>query len=263
MIAPGMEIDSARTLLAARMLTDPNTEWTHLFMMDDDSVVGPETLVAMIEADKDCICGVGFKKDLKAEPAVWCFEDPDKLNLGFLPCPVPECMNADTSGTPKVGCWQCHGSGKVSKPPYPVAASGFAAVLIKRACLAGTWEHIKQVENNHESMLFRHHESGASEDAYFCNMAREAGFKVWVHPGIEVTHIDFDGNIWNYDDIGRNCYNIPPEMAAEIRMYSAERHGLLPPKIDRAADIVPACFTPGPNNADVQLAAAARRKMFK
>ena len=68
--------------------------------------------------------------------------------------------------------------------PVEVGFCGYAFLLIRKGVFeAMEYPWFRYTPKNHEGRL-----SGPGEDIGFCIRAREAGFKVWMHPGVKVTH---------------------------------------------------------------------------
>jgi hypothetical protein len=151
----GYQIDQIRNLIA---------EWgknhDYLFCVDSDIVLPDDTLLKMVGWDRDVVSGLYIQR-------------------------IP--------GTHTIEIYEENGYGGVSNIPWDnikdhigikeIAACGFGCVLIKS-------EVLRAMEYPH--FVYRSaldHAHTFSEDVYFCQKAREAGFKIWADTTILCEHV--------------------------------------------------------------------------
>lgn len=151
----GYQIDQIRNLIA---------EWAkrydYLLSVDSDIVLPKDSLRKMIEADVDIISGLYIQR-IPGTQTVEIYEDTPSGGVSNVPYRVLE----EKSGV------------------VEVAGCGFGAVLIKS-------EVFRQLSYPHfvyKSAL--DHKDTVSEDVYFCQKARKAGFKVWADTTIKCDHL--------------------------------------------------------------------------
>lgn len=149
----GYQVDQIRNLIA---------EWAkrydYLFSVDSDIVLPHDTLVKMIDADKDIISGLYIQR-IPGTHTLEVYKD-------FM------------GGTTNIPYEEIEGRGVVE-----IAGCGFGCCLVKG-------EVFRRMEYPH--FLYKSaldHRNTVSEDTYFCNKARSLGFKVWAHTGIICDHI--------------------------------------------------------------------------
>ena len=68
--------------------------------------------------------------------------------------------------------------------PVEVGFCGYAFLLVRK----GVFEAMEYPWFRYTPQEHAGQKSGPSEDIGWCIRAREAGFKVWMHPGVKVTH---------------------------------------------------------------------------
>jgi len=151
----GYQIDQIRNLIA---------EWgkghDYLFCVDSDVVLPDDTLLKMIGWDRDIVSGLYIQR-------------------------IP--------GTHTLEIYEDNGNGGVINIPWEniklriglmeIAACGFGCVLIKSEVLKGMeYPHFV-----YRSAL--NHAHTYSEDVYFCQKAREAGFKIYADTTILCDHV--------------------------------------------------------------------------
>lgn len=151
----GYRIDQIRNLIA-----DWAKRYDYLLSVDSDIVLPRDSLKKMLAADVDIISGLYIQR-------------------------IP--------GTQTVELYQDNQAGGVSNIPYrrledvggivEVAACGFGAVLIK----SNVFREMEYPHFVYASAL--DHRNAVSEDVFFCNRARAAGFKVWADTSIKCNHI--------------------------------------------------------------------------
>lgn len=138
---------------------------THLLFIDSDMTPPPETIVKLLEADKDIISAMIFKRAYPYQPCfytkcrvVWGKEGGKEVCKPIMEGPMePETW-------PNDGVFEMEGVGT-------------ACTMIKREVFEGM----------ERPWFFPLPNMG--EDLAFCVKARKAGFKVWTHFGVDCGHI--------------------------------------------------------------------------
>lgn len=151
----GYQIDQIRNLIA-----DWAKRYDYLLSVDSDIVLPKDSLRKMLEADVDIISGLYIQR-IPGTQTVEIYEDTPNGGVSNIPYRKLE----DASNI------------------VEVAACGFGAVLVKS-------EVFRQLPYPHfvyKSAL--DHKNTVSEDVYFCQKAREAGFRVWADTTIKCDHI--------------------------------------------------------------------------
>ena len=151
----GYQIDQIRNLIA-----DWGKGFDYLFCVDSDIVLPSDTLIKMLDADKDVISGLYIQRI----PDTHTLEVYEENGQGGV-VNIPWENICDVNGVTEI------------------AACGFGCVLIKGEVLHG-------IEYPH--FVYRSaisHANTFSEDIYFCQKAREKGFKVWCDTTILCEHV--------------------------------------------------------------------------
>ena len=177
---------------------------THLLFIDSDIKFRATDIMAMLEADKDIICGIYPKKEIN-------WTEVDKAVKDGVPVEGLKHRTAslvinlkDYSGTVTVPANQ----------PVEIFNGGTGFMLIKRETFETLKKHVPSYNND---ITFLHGgiasdriteyfacaiEPGTerllSEDYYFCHKAREAGLKVWAAPWVQLGHFGnylFEGGL--------------------------------------------------------------------
>jgi hypothetical protein len=150
----GYQIDQIRNLIA---------EWAkhydYLFSVDSDIVLPEDSLIKMLNADKDIISGLYIQR----------IPDTHTLEV-YKDIPSGGCDNIPYEEIKNKGVEQ-------------IAACGMGCCLIKG-------EVFRKMEYPHfyyKSAL--DHKNTVSEDVYFCKKARSLGFTVWADETIRCDHI--------------------------------------------------------------------------
>ena len=151
----GYQIDQIRNLIA-----EWGKSYDYLFCVDSDIVLPDDTLLKMLNWDRDIVSGLYIQR-------------------------IP--------GTHTLEVYEENGYGGVINIPWEklsgnnglaeIAACGFGCVLIKGAVLH-TMEYPHFV---YRSAI--NHANTFSEDVYFCQKAREKGFKIWCDTTILCEHV--------------------------------------------------------------------------
>ena len=187
--AQNKPVDVARNMIVQAALADPDT--THLFFMDADMTFHPDTLLRLVERDKDVIGGTYFARTDSPVPHVYRFHHED----------------AD-DGTCPYGSLHDEGPGRWYAPLHSKFARYLkrhkrydrfagAAVLpdtkdaLVRADALGTGCLLikREVLEAISAPWFKCHENSAGgEDFYFCQKALDAGFEVWADFSVQAQH---------------------------------------------------------------------------
>jgi len=151
MAVPRVMIDTARNLFCQKFLEDK--EKTHLFFLDDDMTFDSDILMRLLEHDVDIIGALAFKRVADYQPCVY-QKNPEDNN--YYPIIPKEMQEVDVIGT--------------------------AGFLIKRNV-------IESMKNPWFETPYTEDGKHFSVDFNFCMKAKEAGFKIWCDPTIEMKHI--------------------------------------------------------------------------
>lgn len=150
----GYQISQVRNLSA---------EWAkrydYMLSVDSDIVLPRDSLVKMLQADKDIISGLYIQR-IPGTQTVEAYMD-----------------------TPNGGCTNIPYSLLENRGIVEIAACGMGCALIKS-------EVFRKMEYPH--FLYKEaldHKNTVSEDVYFCLKARSIGFKVWADTSIKCDHI--------------------------------------------------------------------------
>ena len=173
-----------------------STDSTHLLFIDADIGFNPQDIVGMIDADKDIICGLYPKKEInwiQVSEAVKADVPPHDLH-NFTGTFVVNLVG----GAPVA-------EGKVHEP-MEISNGGTGFMLIKREVFEKLAETVPEYNNDmfiavdteRKPKIIKEFfatsidkSSGnrlLSEDYHFCKIAREAGFKVWAAPWVNLVH---------------------------------------------------------------------------
>jgi len=183
-------ITRARNSLANNFL---NSDATHLMFIDADIGFNPNSIVKMIEADKDIICGLYPKKEINW-PRV-----EEAVKAG---CKVTDLHKH--VGTFVVNAIGNQLAGKISDT-IEIENGGTGFMLIKREVFQALSDTVPLYHNDvfattddmtkvtvikefFATSIDPESKRLLSEDYHFCKIARKAGFKVWVAPWAELTH---------------------------------------------------------------------------
>lgn len=145
----GYRIDQIRNLIA-----NYAKDYDYLFAIDSDISFASDTLIKLLENDKDIVSGIYIQR-IADKKVLELFTDTGRLEYEDIK----------------------------NEQLVSVRACGFGCILIKT-------EVFKNMEYPH--FLYRpelDHEYAYSEDVYFCDKARELGYSVWVNPTILCKHI--------------------------------------------------------------------------
>lgn len=159
---PGRHIAAMRERICELAI---ETEHTHVLMLDDDMVYEPDTLLRLLEADVDVICGFAMSRLAPHKPI---FGTERTERYTFRPAWPTE------DGT---------ATGKRLTGPQPSTIVGGAALLIKTDAL-------KRLPR--PWFAFRAHTSDgteAGEDVWFAMLCADHGIQTYVHPDVRPHHI--------------------------------------------------------------------------
>lgn len=142
-----------------------NNKSDYLLMIDDDMVFPPDTLDTLLADDKD-IVGVAYHSrgstdKIKIVPDIMSIAETDKGKY----------INLETETDPKY------------KDTFECYATGTGIILIKWS----VFENIKQPW--FEFTYFDNGKCKEGEDWNFCFKAKDAGYKIYTNPKIEIGHI--------------------------------------------------------------------------
>lgn len=157
-------VDRARNQIVDWFLKKGN--FTHLFFVDSDTVPPINALEKMLEADKDIITGLTPMLQYDKEKKTWgtMFNALKKTEY-------------DKKGNPRTSVVDITGG------VVPVHRFGASCLLIKRGVFEKLERPFFKFELNDDGTEHR-----VSEDIYFCEKAREAGFDLFAHTGIICGH---------------------------------------------------------------------------
>jgi len=143
---------------------------THIFFLDDDSPPTDEFAIeTLLNMRKPVACGVTpiwrYDKDLK------------HFNLLWTPVVTTE---GHTKENPKL---DNIGVGELPKRPFTCYRTGGTGLLIAR-------EVLEKLEQPYQKTTFNDAwtDITLSEDVYFCDQIRKAGYEIWVNPAVVCSH---------------------------------------------------------------------------
>jgi len=151
----GYQIDQIRNLIADWVVKG----YDYLFSVDSDIAFEPDTLVKLLSHDCDAVTGLYIQR----KPGQHILEIYEQNAHGGF-------VNADYATLKDRGLVE-------------IAGAGFGCILIKRA----VFTTIGYPQFKYHSALS--HNDTVSEDVFFCQRARECGFRIWVDTSIKCRHI--------------------------------------------------------------------------
>jgi FkbM family methyltransferase len=149
----GYQIDQIRNLIA-----EWSKHYDYLFSVDSDIILPNDTLVNLLNADKDIISGLYIQRK-PGQHILEIYQDNGRGGVENIPFRAIEKLDV-----------------------IPIAACGMGCCLIKG-------EVFRKMEYPHfyyQSAI--DHSQTISEDVYFCNKARSLGFEVWADVRIKCSH---------------------------------------------------------------------------
>jgi hypothetical protein len=175
-----------------------------MMFVDADIKFNPEDIVHMVRADKDILCGIYPKKEINwdsVKKAISAGVSDDKLkhHTGAF---VVNLINYQESVTVPIN------------EPVEIWNGGTGFMLIKREVYETLQKTLPKYKNNvfdmknpnngewvtefFATLIEEESDLLLSEDYYFCKKAREAGFKVWAAPWVNLAHVGtypFEGQL--------------------------------------------------------------------
>jgi len=151
--------------------------YTHALFVDSDMTFTPRDLDRLIAADKDIIFGLAFKRTEN---------DPSPAYLPLSGRPDDHEPLLEVLASQKL-------------EPIQVRAGGMAFTLIKRKVIESVRRRV-QIDGKESDMFeyfwdmfVRNPSSGRiehlTEDYSFCQRARDLGFRVFLHPAVQLGHV--------------------------------------------------------------------------
>ena len=150
----GYNVDQVRNLIADWVVNG----FDYLFSVDSDIAFPTDTLVKLLSHDKDVVSGLYIQRK-PGEHILEIYESNTTGGINNMPY------------------------GKLKERSLvEVAGCGFGCVLVK----AEVFKVIGYPQFKYHSAIS--HSNTVSEDVYFCNKAKENGFKIWADPSILCRH---------------------------------------------------------------------------
>jgi GT2 family glycosyltransferase len=156
LVVGGTSVDMARNELVRAFLAIP--EASHLLFLDDDVLPPEDAIPRLMAHDLPIVSGLYFKRGAPYVPVAWRFARGKRVNDGAR------------GGTEPLLDYR--------PGLQEVAAVGAGLLLIRR-----------EVLENIPEPWFATHYPVCSEDAYFCELARAAGFKVYLDADVKAGHL--------------------------------------------------------------------------
>jgi hypothetical protein len=194
-------ITRARNALANQFL---KSDATHLMFIDADIRYKPDQVPAMIEADRDIICGIYPKKEIN-----W------QLVRQAIANGVPDDQLRHHTGSFVVNLvgYQNEVTVPVNEP-VEIWNGGTGFMLIKREVFEQLADKVPSYTNNVVDLSRQMQEEPIkeffttsieegtnvllSEDYHFCKLARQHGMSVWAAPWVQLGHLGsylFEGEL--------------------------------------------------------------------
>jgi hypothetical protein len=152
----GYQVDQVRNLIAHWTIQN---NFDYLFCVDSDIAFPPDTLIRLMNHQKDIVSGVYIQRI------------PGRHTIEIM-------RKNDRGGVTHVNWDDIKGQGLV-----PIDGCGFGCVLID----ANVLRAIPYPHFLYHSAI--DHANTLSEDVHFCNLAREHGFSLWCDTDIRCEHI--------------------------------------------------------------------------
>ena len=172
MVVDGMHQAAMRNDLAT---TAVENDADYVFMCDDDMLYLPDTLIRLLDADKDVICGFAVTPNAPHNPV-----------YGRAPSPTEEYPGPDLDPFTYDMVWPTDTGkkdGKVKRGPQKSWIVGGAGLLIKTSVL-------KQLDTPWFSFSGTTGDGrGVGEDVWFSRLCRDAGIELWIHTDVIVQHL--------------------------------------------------------------------------
>lgn len=180
---------NAENQLAQEMLAD--NSFTHLFMTEMDMILPHDTIVKLMELDKDIAGGVYFLRGAvqpgRGQPCLYKKAPAIEWNKRRIANEEGKYLHTPVSLFPR-------------DKPFPVDHIGLGCALIKRKVFETLPKPWFDVKSGSEEKL-----SGYGSDMYFFTNVKEAGFEVWCDPTILCGQIDYyitdiDDYVWQLEN---------------------------------------------------------------
>jgi FkbM family methyltransferase len=150
----GYNVDQVRNLIADWVVRG----YDYLFSVDSDIAFSPDTLIKLLAHDKDVVSGLYIQR-MPGQHTLEIYEH-----------------------TPQGGVAQMPYGKLKGRSLVEVAGCGFGCVLVK----AEVMQAIGYPQFKYHSAI--NHSDTISEDVYFCEQARNKGFKIWADPSVLCRH---------------------------------------------------------------------------
>jgi len=195
----GYNVDQVRNLIADWVVNG----FDYLFSVDSDIAFPTDTLVKLLSHDKDVVSGLYIQRK-PGEHILEIYESNTTGGINNIPY------------------------GKLKgRSLVEVAGCGFGCVLVK----AEVFKVIGYPQFKYHSAIS--HSNTVSEDVYFCNKAKENGFKIWADPSILCKHTgSFTFNV----DTTLDAIDTPVVIDIAARLRDLGNQRLLP--VDHANYLV-------------------------
>jgi hypothetical protein len=182
-----------------------NKDHTHLLFIDADIKFRPEDIMAMLEVDKDIICGIYPKKEINWHTVKQAMDNN-----------VPQDQLKHHTGSFVVNLVDYQGSVTVPvNQPVEIFNGGTGFMLIKREVfeklndtvpsysndvmdLGGSLQNSEMIKEFFATSIEPGTQRLLSEDYHFCRIWREIGGKVYAAPWAQLAHIGtyaFEGQL--------------------------------------------------------------------
>jgi hypothetical protein len=197
----GVRTDSNRNYILNEFLQIEDI--THILWLDVDEIYPFDIIQKLVEADKDVIGTVYFKRNKPHDPVVYIKNG--KTDLPYTP--------VDLSASPR--------------KPLEVDGIGFGGMMVRREVFEklGEDKWATYGKNFHIPTANIHKES---HDLIFCQRCQKHGYKIWVHNGVYALHISKIG-------VGVEDYHkeVRPEDTAVVLNDEKPKIAVLMPCTDR------------------------------
>lgn len=158
----GVRTDSNRNYILNEFLQIPDL--THILWLDVDQIYPRDIIKKLVEADKDVIGSVYFKRNSPHDPVVYIKNT--KTDLPYTA--------VDLSGNPK--------------KPLEVDGIGFGGMMVKREVYEALGDD-KWATYGANFHIPTAKTEKLSHDLQFCKTLQEHGYKIWVHNDVYAYHI--------------------------------------------------------------------------
>jgi len=192
-IVPRKRIDKARNEIAVNALANG---YDYLLFIDDDNPVPPDTVVKLLEDDKDIVTAPVLTRKVDGQGE-------------YLPCIY---KGKEYDGVRIYSNIRTFGEGYLHK----IDACGMACTLIKRKVLETLHQKYKNDMFEFGNIKFDtpvkvgeklYKVRTMSEDMEFCERAVDAGFEIWTDTRIRPLHLIGSNRVqWNPPDVNTSSY---------------------------------------------------------